>query len=265
MRDAQERFRSGWVVQSLVLWVGMMVLLSFAVVGAPTDALAGATGSYSQSCRSCTDNGTTLSCECSYKNKYTRTTLNYSTCEPGSVWNDKSTLRCNPRLPDGSYKQSCRNCSMSGNKLTCECSFEGKYTTTSLDDYTQCPANGIWNDKGWLLCKKGIFANYDSGHNYCGPKKYESYLTSGVAPGVSFNPACVYHDVCYGQCQKDKGGCDREFKNIMMKHCDGIKNEAARKTACRANAEAYYQAVSKGADAFKAYNCGQRSGGGGAR
>ena len=86
-----------------------------------------------------------------------------------------------------------------------------------------------------------------------------------MAPGVSFNPACVYHDLCYGSCWKDKGGCDSEFKNIMMKHCDGIKSDAPRKTMCRANAEAYYQAVSKGADAFSAYNCAGRGGGGGAR
>lgn len=108
---------------------------------------------------------------------------------------------------------------------------------------------GIWRRK-WLnlglLCKDGNYVNYESGHNYCGPKKFEAHLTSGVAPGVLFNPACVYHDLCYGGCWKDKGGCDSEFKNIMMKHCDGIKSDAPRKTMCRANAEAYYQALSKG-------------------
>jgi hypothetical protein len=244
----------------------MLVLLLLVITGTAREAVAGASGSYSQSCRNCTDNGTTLSCECSYKNKFTRTTVNYSTCEPGSVWNDKATLRCNPRLPDGSYKQTCRNCALSGNKLTCECSYEGKYVTSSIDNHTLCPANGIFNDKGWLLCKTGIFADYNSGHNYCGPKKYEQYLVSGMASGVSFNPACVHHDVCYGQCQDLKNNCDTAFKNIMLKHCDGIKNESTRKTACRANAEAYYQAVSKGADAFKSYNCPSRSaGGGGAR
>jgi hypothetical protein len=41
------------------------------------------------------------------------------------------------------------------------------------------------------------------------PNDPTSVTSFGKCSGAAFTPACNQHDLCYGECNKDKGGCDR--------------------------------------------------------
>jgi len=138
----------------LAFLVGLMVMLLL-LATTPADQawaqdLPG--GSYQRTCRNCTADGTTLRCECSWKNKFSSTSLNYTKCQDGSIWNEKSKLMCTPGsdFPAGSYKQTCGNCSDDGSRLTCQCKYKGNYSTTSIY-YGLCESQ-ISNQNGKLKC-----------------------------------------------------------------------------------------------------------------
>ena len=68
----------------------MMLLVGF---GSATAAMP--EGSYKKSCRSCSDDGKTLSCECKMKNgNYKETKLVFDYCKKNSISNDNGNLKC---------------------------------------------------------------------------------------------------------------------------------------------------------------------------
>jgi major membrane immunogen (membrane-anchored lipoprotein) len=68
----------------------MMLLIG---VGSATAAMP--EGSYKKSCRSCSDDGKTLSCECKMKNgNYKETKLVFDYCKKNSISNDNGNLKC---------------------------------------------------------------------------------------------------------------------------------------------------------------------------
>ena len=102
-------------------------------------------GSYAKSCRNCSLQGNTLRCECSYKGKYQATSIAVEPCKENTIWNDKGTLKCDQKqfrwypVP-GAYQpfKHCRNCTMSGTVLTCECPVRPKTFKASSVDLNTC-------------------------------------------------------------------------------------------------------------------------------
>ncbi len=108
-------------------------------------------GSYQRSCKNCTDDDVTLRCDCSYKNQYKATALDYKICE-GDIWNDKQKLRCTPK---GSFKRSCNMISWNSSFLMAKCNKKKSGTIwNSGFSYSTCLNNGqdIANCNGSLMC-----------------------------------------------------------------------------------------------------------------
>jgi hypothetical protein len=134
---------------AVVLLIGLILGLLLGGLLPSGDALAQPGGSYSKTCKNCTDDGSTLRCECSYKNKFSPTSIVYGMCESNSIWNDKSKLKCTPR---GSFKRSCSNISWNENRLQAVCnSKKGKKVGTTYDNYPGC-SDDIANCDGNLTC-----------------------------------------------------------------------------------------------------------------
>ncbi len=107
-------------------------------------------GSYSKTCRNCTvEEGPMLRCECSYKNKYSGTTLYYGICETNTVWNEKSKLKCTPK---GTFKKTCGSISWNQTRLQAVCRQKnGKPYGTTLPNWPGCNVD-IANCNGVLTC-----------------------------------------------------------------------------------------------------------------
>ncbi|MFI0459949.1 MAG: RHS repeat-associated core domain-containing protein, partial [Candidatus Thiodiazotropha endolucinida] len=85
----------------------------------------------------------------------------------------------------------------------------------------------------------------------CGPAGSPNNFPNGMFGDWNFEPACQYHDQCYGHCGADKGYCDRAFRDIMTWECNKLGDMISRQT-CRNMANAYYQAVDRfGDDPYK--------------
>jgi len=167
MRTLHSHFiqEDGHMNSFVKFFYGMFIVMVMLSIGAgPVAAMP--EGSYKKSCRNCTDDGNTLSCECSYNKNYSRTTLNYTNCQPGSIWNEKSKLMCSPAgsFPAGSYKNSCANCVLEVKKekifnttediqeLACQCKMKnGNYKGTKIV-FKYCKKESIRNDDGNLKC-----------------------------------------------------------------------------------------------------------------
>jgi len=107
----------------------------------------------SWSCRECTDDGSTVRCQCkTKKGSWNNTGLAYRICEPNKIWNDNGTLKCTPQ---GSFKRSCSSVSWNESFLTAKCNKKKQGTTwNSGFNYGQCVNNGqdITNCDGSLRC-----------------------------------------------------------------------------------------------------------------
>ena len=60
--------------------------------------------------------------------------------------------------------------------------------------------------------------------------KCGSWLSDWFIPdhpgGNNFEPACEFHDNCYGDCSVDKGSCDQGFRKRMEQSCTGLPTSA---------------------------------------
>lgn len=138
-----------------MLWGGCFkatfVAVAFAIATTlvPTAAVAGATGSYSKSCESCSDSGSKLSCSCKKKNgSKQQTSIWYGPCKADSVGNDNGNLKCTLR---GSAWRTCRNVSWGDARITAECKMKnGSWNWTSIN-HTTCSGN-FTNCDGGLVC-----------------------------------------------------------------------------------------------------------------
>jgi hypothetical protein len=81
---------------------------------------------------------------------------------------------------------------------------------------------------------------------YCG-----SGVSDLIVPdspyGFNFGAACIWHDNCYGLCEKSKASCDKEFLNRMRNICNRYDNKLpypySDRSACLRTADTYYIAV----------------------
>jgi hypothetical protein len=78
---------------AVVLLIGLILGLLLGGLLPSGDALAQPGGSYSKTCKNCTDDGSTLRCECSYKNKFSPTYDNYPGCSD-DIANCDGNLTC---------------------------------------------------------------------------------------------------------------------------------------------------------------------------
>ncbi|MCX5802121.1 MAG: hypothetical protein NTU69_01080 [Proteobacteria bacterium] len=117
-------------------------------------------------------------------------------------------------LPDGSYQQTCKNCTDDGNTLRCDCSYKGKFKSTSLA-YKICESGQIWNDKSKLRCTpQGSFKRSCSNISW-----NENFLTAickriqkgKTIPNSGFNyNACINNGQDITNCDGSLrcGGCN---------------------------------------------------------
>jgi len=121
-------------------------------------------GSYQQSCRGITLSGNTLRAQCTNtQGRPVSSSLNLSNCRGQDISNDNGYLRCGatgprppvpptPQIPTGSYQQSCRGITLSGNTLRAQCTnTQGRPVSSSLD-LNSCRGQDIINDNGYLRC-----------------------------------------------------------------------------------------------------------------
>lgn len=116
-------------------------------------------GSYRQTCQDIRLDGNMLKARCQKNDGgYRNTSLDYRNCQ-GEVVNENGYLRCRQTgnagaLPQGTYKASCQNMHMEGNKLVGYClKADGGWRNTSLNNVDQCRTQ-IVNEDGNLRCQK---------------------------------------------------------------------------------------------------------------
>lgn len=122
-------------------------------------------GSYQQSCRGINMNGNMLSAQCPNRSGApVFSSIDTNSCRGRDISNDNGYLRCGavgpvpptppptPTPPVGSYQQSCRGVSMSGNILRAQCTnMQGRPVSSSID-VNGCRGQDIRNDNGYLRC-----------------------------------------------------------------------------------------------------------------
>lgn len=109
-------------------------------------------GSYLQSCSNCVMEGTKLNCTC--KKIYGRrnnTSINASQCASGSITNTNGNLTCTP-IMQGSYLESCHNCTIQGSLLTCSC-WQENYHINKTIDISKCISGTVANELSGLTCE----------------------------------------------------------------------------------------------------------------
>ena len=113
-------------------------------------------------------------------------------------------------------------------------------------------------EPGKTQCRSGKSQcpNYHPRCNGCGPDDWKGKLVPNRPFGMAnFKPACDTHDLCYGNCGKEKDSCDKAFLVDMQSACEErwmylsvdpepMANVLA-KLACYKTAQMYYEAVAK--------------------
>ena len=123
------------------------------------DGLPG--GNWRYSCRNIYVRGDKLFAECrDFGGGWERTGITYTACR-GGMMNRGGSLECSrggyyassyDRAPDGSFRASCRNIQVQGEKLYAECrDFGGGWERTGIT-YTSCQGD-IANRGGELVCR----------------------------------------------------------------------------------------------------------------
>ena len=113
-------------------------------------------GSYKKSCKDMHVIGKMLQATCEdQKGVWRSTTIDMNRCE-GDIRNDNGVLKCKQKAvkpPAGSYKKSCRNINVKGNRVYADCQRrDGSWNTSSIN-YKNCNRD-ISNDNGKLICGK---------------------------------------------------------------------------------------------------------------
>lgn len=82
--------------------------------------------------------------------------------------------------------------------------------------------------------------------NGCGDSSFLGGLVPNGWNRATFKPACDAHDRCYGTCNANRAGCDRDFLKDLYQACDrayrGTQEQGFR-DRCRSRAHTYYEAV----------------------
>ena len=70
------------------------------------------------------------------------------------------------------------------------------------------------------------------------------YLIPQGAYGADFRAACRAHDACYGREGADRATCDCQFRDQLMRECEGSRNPRR----CKRIAMLMYRSVRKYGD-----------------
>ncbi len=186
-------------------------------------------GTYRQTCRNISYNGTRLSAKCQkVDGGWRNTSLDYRNCQGGQVINENGNLRCGGEggyaggygrpgyaggwqggLPPGDYKRTCQNMRVEGDRLYANCQrTNGSWNDTSLN-VNQC-GGPIVNDNGNLRC----------GGNGYGRPGYAGGWQGGLPPG-DYTRTCknmrVEGDRLYATCQRvNRSWNDTSLKNFTQ-------------------------------------------------
>jgi hypothetical protein len=213
-----------------LLKLSVVALITMAFWNPGTAAAQGLPGgSYQQTCRNISVNGSRLYATCQDGNGSWQTTelSDYQRCS-SEIVNTNGTLQCNTTAgynnggnrggdrdrenerdrgqgygqnngANGSYSKTCRNIRTQGNTLEADCQTgTGQWNQTSLRNYNSCNG-GVVNDQGTLRCG-GDVGGYNNGGNYNGDRDrdndrdrgqggYQGGYQNGV-PGGSYTQTC---------------------------------------------------------------------------
>ncbi|HUA09336.1 MAG TPA: CVNH domain-containing protein [Candidatus Acidoferrales bacterium] len=159
-------------------------------------------GSWQASCRAASLNGAIFSAQCTAANGAWRSSsIDLNRCPGRLVGNNNGMLFCEGgqpdygrNLPGGSWRQSCRNATMTGNVVYAACSAGSGYRNTSFA-MRNCPGWALGNSNGNLFCESG-----NSGGDWGRP---------GHFPGGSWVNSCgnarISGTVFYAQCSTGNG------------------------------------------------------------
>jgi hypothetical protein len=124
----------------------------------PTNAQSLPNGSYRNTCGQCRIHEGALVCFCKNRKGQAQPTFLFPAfCRGNSeVVNNGGNLECGRStggLPPGSYKMTCRNCSVAGTKLKCQCQRRnGSWNNTGGWNFSGCRSVG--NNDGRLYCER---------------------------------------------------------------------------------------------------------------
>ena len=193
--------RSGLALLTLVLFIATFIIFSSASSFAQSKIPK---GSYKETCNNLRVLKGYLSGYClNDKGDSVPARIYLDSCV-GDIRNDNGELKCkqNPayKPPSGTYKNSCRDIKLEGNKLKAECQKKnGNYKRTSIN-YKNC-SRDIWNDNGELSCKKKNGVKLPKG-------SYKDTCRNAYTEGKRL----------YAECKKRGGGWNES--SINYKNCD---------------------------------------------
>lgn len=122
-------------------------------------------GSYKNSCKNIRVDGKKLKAKCEKRNgNWNSTSINYKQCK-GDISNNNGELSCNgggSKIPRGSYRDSCKNSYVEGNRLYSNCKKKNGSWNKSSINYKNCNKD-IKNDNGRLTCGGGNNSNFPKG------------------------------------------------------------------------------------------------------
>jgi len=123
-------------------------------------------GSYQNSCKNIRVDGKQLKAKCEKKNgNWNSTSINYKKCS-GDISNSNGELSCNGggggKIPKGSYRDSCKNSYVEGNRLYSNCKKNNGGWNKSSINYKNCNKD-IKNDNGKLTCGGGNNSDFPKG------------------------------------------------------------------------------------------------------
>lgn len=116
-------------------------------------------GSWRQSCRNGLVRGSFFSAQCpDTRNRLQNTSIDTRSCRSNRFGNDNGRLICEGAgagagLPGGSWRQSCRNEDIRGDRVIAQCrNTGGNWNNTSIG-LRQCRSNRLGNNNGQLVCE----------------------------------------------------------------------------------------------------------------
>ncbi|MGE0154920.1 MAG: CVNH domain-containing protein [Reyranellaceae bacterium] len=189
-------------------------------------------GSWRQSCREGRIEGRdTLRAECrTMDGRWNRTSLDLDRCgRNGAVANRNGELACENQsgrdqwwgqgLPQGSYRQSCRNARIEGrDDLVAECRrTNGNWRSTKLD-IDRCRGRDIVNNNGHLECGDHRYGGNYGGWNQLPPGSWQQSCRNGR----------IVRDELFAECRQRDGDWRRD--SIDLDDCRGqqIVNDNGR-------------------------------------
>lgn len=166
-------------------------------------------GSYKKTCKDMrvVSDFLIASCE-NEKGQWVNTKINMEYCE-GDIRNENGALKCKqkpaPKPPSGSYRNSCKDIKVQGNKLRASCEKRnGKWKQSSIN-YKNCNRD-IWNDNGELSCSKKNGSKLPKG-------SYKDSCKDSYTQGSRLYSTCKNRDGNWRKSSINYKKCDKKISN----------------------------------------------------